>query len=30
MNIKLFIETKYAPMHIWSPLIEDIYKFELL
>ncbi len=29
-NIKLFIETKYAPMHIWSPLIEDIYKFELL
>lgn len=30
MNIKLFIEIKYAPMHIWSPLIEDIYEFELL
>ena len=25
MNIKLFIEIKYAPMHIWSPLIEYIY-----
>lgn len=29
-NIKLFVETKYAPIHIWSPLIEDIYEFELL
>lgn len=29
-NIKLIVETKYAPIHIWSPLIEDIYEFELL
>lgn len=29
-NIKLFIETKYSPMQIWSSLIEDIYEFELL
>ena len=29
-NIKLFIEIKYSPMRIWSPLIEDICEFELL
>jgi len=29
-NIKLFIETKYSPMQIWSSLIEDIYEFGLL
>ena len=29
-NIKLVIETKYVPIHIWSPLIEDICEFGLL
>ena len=28
--VKLFVEIKYGPMHIWSPLIEDIYEFKLL
>ena len=30
VNVKLFIKIEYAPMHIWSPLIEDICEFELL
>ena len=30
VNVKLFINIEYAPMYIWSRLIEEINEFELL
>lgn len=29
-NVKLFLKINCIPLHIWSPLIEDIYEFNLL
>ena len=29
-NVKLFLKINCVPLHIWSPLIEDIYEFNLL